>query len=133
MSVFVDTSALYAVLDRGDEFHGSATESWIRLLSAGESLVTSNYVVVECFALVQSRLGMDAVRVFNDDVLPVLSVLWMAAESHSSAAQAVLAAGRRDLSLVDCSSFLLMRQAGLRTAFAFDKHFSEQGFEVLPS
>ena len=133
MSVFVDTSALYAVLDRDDEFHAAARESWIRLLSAGESLVTSNYVVVECFALVQHRLGMDAVRVFNDDILPVLSVLWMMEESHSSAAQAVLAAGRRDLSLVDCSSFLLMRQAGIRNAFAFDRHFAEQGFEVQPS
>ncbi len=133
MTVFVDTSALYAVLDRDDDFHSAAREVWIRLLSGGESLVTSNYVVLECFALVQNRLGMDALGVFSDDVLPAMSVLWTAEEDHSSAAQAVLAAGRRDLSLVDCSSFILMRQAGIRTAFAFDKHFAEQGFEILPS
>ena len=133
MTVFVDTSALYAVLDRDDEFHTAAKEVWIQLLSGGESLVTSNYVVLECIALVQNRLGLDALSVFSDDVLPVMSVLWIAEEDHSSAAQAVLAAGRRELSLVDCSSFLLMRRARVRTAFVFDKRFSEQGFQVLPS
>jgi uncharacterized protein len=44
---------------------------------------------------------------------------------------AVLSAGRRKLSLVDCTSFEIMRQHAVRTAFAFDSHFEEQGFELL--
>jgi predicted nucleic acid-binding protein len=42
---------------------------------------------------------------------------------------AVLSAGRKKLSLVDCVSFGVMRAAGLRKAFAFDRQFVEQGFE----
>ncbi len=134
MTVFVDTSALFAVLDRDDQLHVAARETWADLLSTEEAqLVTSNYVIIESFALVQSRLGMDALRTFNDDVLPVVGIRWVTEEDHRSAAQAVLAADRRDLSLVHCTSFRIMRRLRLRSAFAFDRHFREQGFETLPS
>ncbi len=42
-----------------------------------------------------------------------------------------VAAGRRQLSLVDCVSFEVMRRIGLNRAFCLDPHFEEQGFEVL--
>jgi predicted nucleic acid-binding protein len=45
---------------------------------------------------------------------------------------ALLAANRRSLSLVDCTSFEIMRQAGLDTAFTFDSHFRELGFKMIP-
>jgi hypothetical protein len=32
----------------------------------------------------------------------------------------------------DCSSFQVMRHYGLRTGFALDPHFREQGFELVP-
>jgi predicted nucleic acid-binding protein len=133
VSTFVDTSALFAVLDRDDEFHPKAREAWEGLLEGGDRLVTSNYVLLECFALVQSRLGMDAVRTLNDEVVPVFDVHWINEEDHLSAAQAVLAADRRNLSLVDCASFRVLRRLGIRCAFTFDLHFEEQGFEVLPA
>ncbi|WP_295431562.1 hypothetical protein [uncultured Thiodictyon sp.] len=37
---------------------------------------------------------------------------------------------RRRLSLVDCSSFQVMRRLAVSEAFTFDKHFSGQGFRV---
>jgi len=43
-----------------------------------------------------------------------------------------LAAARRQLSLVDCASFVVMRAHGLTRAFGFDAHFAEQGFTVTP-
>ena len=43
----------------------------------------------------------------------------------------MLAAARKKLSLVDCVSFQIMRQQGVRAAFCFDSHFREQGFDVL--
>ena len=61
MSVFVDTSALYAVLDADDGKHSPACAEWQRLL-LNSSLVTTNYVLVETTALLQHRLGVEAVR-----------------------------------------------------------------------
>ncbi len=125
---FVDTSAIYAVLDRDDHEHNLAKQTWGLLLNSQETLLTSNYVLVECCALAQHRLGLEAVRVIEEDMRPMMKVQWVDEQVHRIAIAAVLAARRRKLSLVDCSSFEVMRQREVRRAFAFDKHFVEEGF-----
>ena len=131
--IFVDTSALYAVLDRDDQNHPLAKSTWATLLREDDALIVTNYVVVETTALVQHRLGMEAVRLLCGDILPALDVHWIGEDEHLHAQNALLAADRRKVSLVDCSSFHVMRKRMVRTAFAFDPHFREQGFDVLPS
>jgi predicted nucleic acid-binding protein len=132
VTVFVDTSALYALLDRADANHKHAAAAWAGLLDGDERFFTSSYVLVESFALTQSRLGMDAVRLLQEDILPVISIHFVDRETHRSSVSAVLSAGRRNLSLVDCVSFETMRTLGIKTAFSFDPHFKEQGFTVIP-
>lgn len=132
MKVFVDTSSLLAVLDAGDLNHSAAKSSWEELLGGEADLVAHNYILVETSALVLRRLGLEALRVFETDIVPVLRVVWVIPEVHEAAVSAHLMAARRALSLVDCVSFEVMRRAGLRSAFAFDPHFSEFGFELLP-
>ena len=132
MSIFVDTSALYAILDADDQNHERAKRLWVDLVTKKEHLVCHNYVLVETFALVQHRLGLEAVRTLQEDVLPILHVEWIDEASHHAGITAVLIAARRRLSLVDCVSFEVMRQLGMKTAFAFDPHFAEQGFERIP-
>jgi predicted nucleic acid-binding protein len=133
VSLFVDTSALYAAMDRDDEFHGRAGAHWRECLAGSEVLVTSNYILVETLALVQSRLGMEALRLLASDVVPALEIEWVSVDDHRAALEAVLAANRRSLSFVDCASFQVMRRLGLRSAFTFDAHFVEQGFQVTPA
>lgn len=132
MIIFLDTSALYAVLDRDDANHARAKERWAVLLDPDNALVTTNYILVESFALIQNRLGLGALRSFQEDILPLISVEWVDAAAHRAGVGALLAAGRRKLSLVDCVSFEAMRSLGLRTAFTFDPHFVEQGFLSVP-
>ena len=132
MSVFVDTSAFLAVLDADDVHHLQAKEVWRDLIALEETPVCSNYVLVESFALIQSRLGMTAVDVLQNDMLPVVKVEWVVEATHGAAVSALITSGRRRLSLVDCASFELMRQLGIRRAFTLDRHFAEQGFECLP-
>lgn len=132
MSVLVDTSALYAVLDADDQNHGQARQAWADLITQGIELICTNYVLVETFALVQHRLGMEAVRVLQEDVLPVLHIEWVGESAHQAGITALLIAARRRLSLVDCVSFDTMRRLGIKTAFTFDRHFAEQGFEHIP-
>ena len=131
MSVFVDTSALLAVLDADDEFHPPARRTWEDLLQRAEDIFCTSYVLVECFALVQNRLGIEAVRVLVDDVLPVMRVHWVTPEEHQAGVGAMLTAGRRDLSLVDCVSFDAMRRQSVSDVFAFDQDFAEQGFRLV--
>ena len=130
--VFVDTSALYALLDADDVGHTAVKPAWAEILQSDTWLVTSNYILIESCALLQSRIGIEAVRVFQEDIASVLDIRWIDETLHHSAASALLVAGRRKLSLVDCVSFEVMRQFGIRTAFSLDRHFREQGFETIP-
>lgn len=132
MSVFVDTSALLAVLDVGDDFHIRARDEWGALLDGETELVTSNYVLLETAALVQGRIGMDAMRALAHDVYPALTIEWIDRDLHQLASTALITANRRQLSLVDMTSFTVMRQHDIDTAFTFDDHFAEQGFTVVP-
>ena len=132
MILFVDTSALIAVLDADDEFHTPAKTYWTEANCVETIWTTSNYLVLEAFAVIQRRLGMQAVTVFLHDVLPVINVEWLDVAIHNVGVTALTTAQRRDLSLVDCTSFALMRHLGIRQAFTFNRHFAEQGFICLP-
>ena len=130
--VFMDTCAFYAVLCADDANHAAARQTWIDLIEQHEPLVCTNYILVETFALVQNRLGVAATRAFQEDVVPVLEVEWLTSVQHQAAVDALLVSGRRQLSLVDCASFETMRRLGIHTAFTFDIHFKEQGFDCIP-
>ena len=132
MSLFVDTSAILAFLDRRALRNAPVVDAWNAALEEGRSLHATNYVVVETHALVQARLGMDAVRALTTTLLPALEVHWIDAEIHAAAESALLTAGRRGLSLVDCCSFEVMRRLGLREALTLDADFTAQGFAVRP-
>ena len=130
--VFVDTSAIYAALVADDQDHAAARSTLADLEQQRAGLVSSSFVLQETVALLQARSGLNAVRLFHESVVPVLDIVWMTGSRYERAMAALLAASRRRLSLTDWSSFEIMRERGMTRAFAFDRHFSEQGFEILP-
>ena len=133
MSLFVDTSAILALIDADQPWHEQVAEAWTQAVDGERALYTSNYVLVETFALVQRRLGVDALRDVTGGFVPMLRPLWVDPAIHEAALSALLAAGRRGLSFVDCTSFEVMRRNGLSEALAVDRDFSSQGFRVTPS
>lgn len=130
---FLDTSALYALFDRAQDEYADVATAWEDLVRSDAPLVTTNYIVLELIALLQRRLGIDAVAAFVDHVLPFVEVVWITPETHGLALSILRTGRRRDVSLVDCSSFAVMRAAGVGRAFTLDAHFMEQGFDCLPA
>ena len=131
MTVFIDTSGFYSLLDASDKNHVNGRSIWQRILDEDANLVTSNYIIVETTALVQNRLGMNAVADLQNSLLPLVQVEWVAQVTHQAGIAAMLTANRRQLSLVDCVSFEICRQRNIKDVFAFDQHFEEQGFRLL--
>jgi predicted nucleic acid-binding protein len=129
---YVDTSAFLAILDADDKSHVSGKRQWTELVLAEATLVCSDYVLIESLALIQHRLGLTAARVFHEDIFPLLNIQWIDELTYRAGMASVLTAARRDLSLVDCISFEVMRRLGIQSAFTFDKHFHEQGFICVP-
>jgi len=132
VTVFVDTSALIALLDGSEAKHSACAKEWRRLLAADAALVTSSYVMVETCAVAQRRLGMDAVRALTTDFMPLLAIDWVDEPIDAAGHAAMLTANRKELSLVDCVSFEIMRRRDVSTAFALDTDFDDQGFSVVP-
>jgi predicted nucleic acid-binding protein len=128
--VFADTSAIYALLDAGDASHAKARRAFGRLREREALLVTTSYVLVETCALVGRRLGLGALRAFREDFAPLLDVLWVDAAIHEAALDLLLERRKSALSLVDAASFVAMRRERIEEAFAFDRHFEEEGFTV---
>jgi len=128
VSVFVDTSALFALLDAEDAGYPVVRPAWDRGLDDAAGFVTTNYVLLEAVTLVQARLGLEAVRVLASELLPMIQPLWVGGTEHDAGFQALLTAGRRRLSLVDCVSFAVMRSRRIDEYLGLDPHFDEQGF-----
>jgi predicted nucleic acid-binding protein len=131
MSIFVDTSAFVAYLNRDDQNHATAAKVMETLVQEKSLLVTTNYTLLETTALLQRRLGLTALQDFQEVVVPLLTITWVDAALHDLGVTAVLTANRRQLSLVDCISFVVCRRQGIQQVFAFDQHFAEQGFTLL--
>lgn len=130
MSVIVDTSALFALLDRRDGNHPSAVRFWTD--PDYEDLVTHAYVVVETVALIRSRLGVDAVAAFIDDLLPGIRVEMVDRAIHDECLARVRAIGG-GTSLVDRVTLAMAERLGISRAFAYDADLAREGLTPVAS
>ena len=126
--VFVDTSALFALLVKGDANHSRARSAFESLRQREAALLSSSYVLVECYALLGRRVGLAAVADFRKDFAPLLDIVWVDAALHDEGLELLLDRGRESLSLVDAVSFLVARRQAIDEVFAYDPDFQREGF-----
>lgn len=129
--VFVDTSGFYALLDRTDSFHEVSARLFLKAEREGWHLITSSFVLHESWALIQARLGWDAVEDWLGSVVSRCEIVWIDQALYTAASARTRQAREQRLSLTDCSSFEVMLMRGCREVIADDAHFSRQGF-LLP-
>ena len=133
MTVFADTSGLFAALVRNDVNHESARETLAGLLDDSEiTITTTDFVLLETMALLQARVGLDAALQFERDLRPILDITWVDPTLYVRAVRRLALRHRRRVSLVDCLSFVTMEDAGLQRVFTCDRHFTDEGFEMIP-
>lgn len=125
--VFVDTSALFALLSSTDHGNERAVRVFERLRVQQSVLLTTSFNLVETYALIARRLGGEAVIAFRKDVAPLLEVSWVGRELHERGLDLMLElpAG---VSLVDAVSFVFIRQNRIDEVFALDRDFEREGF-----
>ncbi len=139
MSVFVDTSAFYALADEGDRRHLEARSAYDPLTT--RTLVTTDHILVECWFLIGSRLGREAAIRFWDGIRSgIVTVLQVTLHDLDHAREAIRRFPDQRLSLVDGTSFAVMERKGIERVFTFDTHFgvyrfgkaNKRRFTVIP-
>lgn len=130
--VFVDTGAYYAAIDERDDSHRTASEIMHRMSIEGRELITTNAVLFELHALVVSRLGPRVALATHIELRASQTVVRVRQRDEDRAEAILEQYDDKDFSLTDALSFAIMERLGLRTAFAFDRHFVQFGWDIVP-
>jgi len=121
VSLFVDTSVWYAAADRGD----SSNERAKTILSAGESLVTTDHMLVETWLLVNHRLNRDAAEKFWEGLRGGVALIEPVNAADLESAWAIgLDFADQDFSIADRTSFAVMLRLGIHRAAALDDDYA---------
>lgn len=131
--VIVDTSALYALVDRNDPNHARAA-AFLRDQSAKQTLLISNHVFDEIMTLCKMRLGMAiclqlGMRIRNSKLL---EIVLFGAEEEMATWRLFGQYKDKEWSYTDCASFVLAQQRKTTFAFSFDHHFAQMGLTMVP-
>jgi predicted nucleic acid-binding protein len=127
--IFLDTSAIYAMADEADPNHVTACSKFDLALKSRERFLLHNYILAESAALLQARLGLQSAILFLKDA-KAFEIEWVDSELHHEALKELETISKRGISFIDCTSFIVMRRKGIRTAFVFDPDFQDQGFSI---
>lgn len=134
MTVFVDTSAVVALLSAADAHHASAVAVWKDLLAARTRLITTELVLAEAVVVVRVRGGFAlSVQAGERLLADPFEVVWSNRPLMDEAWRLYRRYRDHVLSLCDCVSFAVMRQRRIERAFAFDDDFEAVGFACLRS
>ena len=128
--VFVDTSALLALLDRADPAHTAVLDAFAGLRNA--ELLTHGYVIAESLAVARRRFGVDGAIALLDDILPVVAILPVDPELHLRVQRRYRQTLPSGVSFVDRLSFAVIERDALDAVLATDADFRAAGVPVLP-
>ena len=133
-TLFVDTAAWYALVDRSDQHHNQAVAIYPKLLSSCHHLTTTNLVIAETYILIRRAIGYQPAITFLENVAASPRVIKIYSDSlFEERAEDILRKYQdQDFSYTDAVSFAAMQEFKIGKAFAFDSHFSTAGFATIP-
>lgn len=134
--LFVDTAGWVCLLNDQDP-HYSAFAAFVQRVPQWQRLVTTNYVIAELVALFsQSRLHLSRQRLIKAinsiKINPNVEIVHIEQASDNEAWALLEARLDKGWSLVDASSFVVMKRFDITHALTTDHHFTQAGFFRVP-
>jgi predicted nucleic acid-binding protein len=135
--VFVDSSALKANYDSGDDHHSKANELMRKIASRETevtSFVTTDYVLDEAVTLTRfAHSHGKAVELAKATLSSrFVKMVYCDEEVFTEGMEVFERHSDKEWSLTDCVSFATMKRYAVKTAFTFDAHFKQAGFATVP-
>ena len=132
-SIFVDTSAWLALINKSDAFHSKTKRIRNMLIKDNVRFFVTNYVLVEIansLSRIQFRPAaiklIGSIQKSND-----IEIVKIDEEIYTEAWNLYCSRPDKEWSLTDCASFVVMNRNGIRKAFTTDHHFEQTGFTIL--
>jgi uncharacterized protein len=128
--IFVDTLFVVALINRRDQYHQQASE-------LADSLETHPLITTDAVLL---EIGNALARNYKDEAVEIIEhfltsdeveIIRLTPELFSQAFTLYKTHQDKAWGLVDCISFVVMKQAGITQALTFDQHFVQAGFQAL--
>jgi predicted nucleic acid-binding protein len=128
--LFVDTVFVIALINHRDQYHQLASELADRFDSY--PLLITDAVLLEIGNALARSYKKEAVEIIeqfldSDEV----ETVHLTPELFERAFAMYKNYQDKEWGLVDCISFVVMRDAGVSQALTFDQHFAQAGFEAL--
>lgn len=128
--IFVDSGFVIALINQRDQYHQQASQLAERL--AGHPLITTDAVLLEVGNALARNYKQKAIEIIeqflDSDEVEIVS---LTPQLFSQALNQYKQYEDKEWGLVDCASFVVMREAGINQALTFDRHFAQAGFQVL--
>src|SRR4051794_20835291 len=137
MSLFVDTSIWFAAADTSDKSNARAKA----ILAGGEQLVTTDHVLIETWTLLRHRISRHAAERFWEGLREGVALFeTVGIADLETAWQIGIAYRDQDFSIVDRTSFAVMRRLAIERAASLDNDFAifrfgpnrRRAFTVVP-
>lgn len=130
-SVFIDSGAFIAFLDRTDALH---VETRALFAAPPPRWRTSLLVVAESYGWFLNRMGEEAARAFRLLIagLPRLELLGADPHHHAAVIAKLDKLRGTKLTYVDASSLVWLKAKGIRTVWGTDHHLGLEGATVVP-
>jgi uncharacterized protein len=128
--IFVDTLFVVALINQRDQYHQLASE-------LADSLETHPLITTDAVLL---EIGNALARNYKDEAVEIIEhflasdeveIVRLTPELFAEAFALYKTHQDKTWGLVDCISFVVMKQAGVTQALTFDQHFVQAGFQAL--
>ena len=129
-AVFIDTNGFYSWLSSDDARHRKA----VRFFTSTERpLVTTDWIIGETCNLFVARRVPRLARILFEALERSVSIhqTSIGADRFDRARDLFLKYEEHAFPLTDCTSFVVMRELGLKDALTADRHFRTMGFNPL--
>lgn len=124
--VFIDTSAILALMSSTDSDHKEA-ELIYKKIATEYKLILTNFVIAETHALILSRMKniKIASQWLSESAYKEFNVIRPEKDVELEAIKQINKYNDKDYSLTDMLSFLTMEKLEIKYFFSFDRHFTQ--------
>ncbi len=127
---FIDTSFSVALASEKDEDHARATE--LSLLYEGFPMLTTDGVLLEIGNSLARNFRQEGVEIIYSFLLSEeIEIISLNQDLFNRAFALYQTHNEKTWGLVDCVSFVVMRENNITGALTNDKHFQQAGFNAL--